>query len=74
MQSNWISIKDKLPEEHERVLVWAEGHGIIIDSYSFNGFEHVKTFRDAWGWGYHKSVTHWMPLPPMPARYEPEMK
>ncbi len=48
MQSNWISIKDKLPEEYRRVLVWVEGHGVIIDSYSFNVFQHVKTIRDAW--------------------------
>ncbi len=66
MQSTWINVKDKLPKEYERVLIWAEGHGMLIDSYGPNGFERLKTFRYAWAWGYHKNVTHWMPLPSMP--------
>ncbi len=74
MQSNWININDKLPEEHERVLVWVEGHGMLIDNYSFSGSKPLNAFRYAWAWGYHKNVTHWMPLPPKPARNEPEMK
>ncbi len=74
MQSKWISIKDKLPEEHKRVLIWVEGHSMLVDSYKSNGTEHLMAFSDAWAWGYHKYVTHWMPLPSGPFNSDSEME
>ena len=55
----WISVKERLPEEKERVLVWLKEN----DSYTridTDRFNHSGVpFWVRWG----KYVTHWCPIP-----------
>ena len=65
MKSNWISVKDKMPEDKTgniNYLCWVS-----------TGFGEYKIGRiNEWGWhcGYGsdilQDVTHWMPLPEKP--------
>lgn len=59
--AKWISVKDRLPEPFEEVLVWVD-YGDI----SFNSMK--MTYRGLCGiWAaYDKFITHWMPLPKGP--------
>ena len=61
----WISVKDRLPEQNIRVLVWMQD----------NEQEYTQIDTDRWSCtmeqGYHwirwgNRVTHWMPLPQPP--------
>ncbi len=55
----WISVKDRLPEDNRRVLVYSpEMKNADIGSIAIQ-----------WGWTCsrkHKDVSHWMPLPELP--------
>lgn len=53
--NGWISVKDRLPEEKEHVLIWIKDLCIIID-WIVNGKWVVSD----------EIVTHWMPLPEPP--------
>lgn len=60
MMSEWISVKDRLPESPAKVLVIDDG-------------EHVVAFYDKpYGWWfqdmheYFGGITHWQPLPELP--------
>ena len=70
----WISVKDRLPDNKERDWVLAQ---VVED----NGFMHIPKvmeyrqqrndwFEETYGWlSEHNgafTVTHWMPLPPVP--------
>ena len=56
--SEWISVKDKLPDLQERVLVY-NGLSVYVD-------ERLR-FLDDWLWAKsHKAPTHKMPLPEPP--------
>ena len=60
--SEWISVKDSLPEEGERVLTYnptcGEGCEVDID-YRYD--------RDFWeSDGIYSYITHWMPIPKFP--------
>lgn len=54
----WISVKDRLPEEHERILTY--------DKYSDVKENRLLMSKPcvSWSQGFH--VTHWMPLPEPP--------
>lgn len=58
--SEWISVKDKLPEPYDRVLVYAPSR------YDYGDFDICVMH----GWqcnpDTHHGVTHWMPLPGAP--------
>lgn len=66
-RSGWISVKDRLPESFERVIVFRKaGKGEIIveqGQYDVNGWWRVYGTRT-------KNVTHWMPLPEPPKEDE----
>lgn len=55
----WISVKEKLPKENVRVLVWLKEN----DSYTRIDTDRLGhssvTFWVRWG----KYVTHWCPIP-----------
>jgi len=64
--NGWISVKDRLPEFCEDVLV--RGECGIIDQ----GLRIKRSHSDEWVWsalnysGCAEEVTHWMPLPKSP--------
>lgn len=56
--SEWISVKERLPEEPMRCLVYAKrgkygGCGVVYYNQGFYGDEYG-------------AITHWMPLPEPP--------
>lgn len=75
--SEWISVKDRLPDPDEKVIVYnAENEGTFfarrIES-DFECWDAVTREFVNWRWipyGYTcitlESVTHWMPLPKPP--------
>lgn len=60
--SDWISVKDRLPEKYERVIV-VNSCGYVSDGCLYNGNNFVLrgTFGDTINF-----ITHWMPLPEPP--------
>ena len=70
----WISVDDRLPKDYERVLVLKDCGDGSLHSYAV-GFVDRQS-KDCWfADGYRGSlayvgyrVTHWMPLPPSPAK------
>ena len=61
--SEWISVKDRVPEKHKKVLWCGVKGGLFIGEYCevFIGAVNVKDGR-----GHFRDVTHWMPLPELP--------
>ena len=63
----WISVKDRLPEDNERVLVYHDD-GMIRFGINKGGFADVVS--TAYLQNHHSTcfskVTHWMPLPQPP--------
>jgi len=59
----WISVKDKLPDGHDRVLAFCD-EGIYTGYLSpiKSWFCSCECFEGS----YIEGVTHWMPLPPPP--------
>lgn len=57
-QSEWISVKDRLPEQFGKYLVGCKG----IDIAQIRLYEGT--------WDSLAEVTHWMPLPTPPAEKE----
>ena len=55
--NEWISVKDSLPNDYERVLVNVIGKPFRIDADRFVNGRWVR---------YNGCVTHWMPLPEPP--------
>ena len=54
----WISVKDKLPENLELVLCCTHLGYMVSNSYSLHSDQDDEWFR--------QRFTHWMPLPPPP--------
>lgn len=63
----WISVKDRLPEDGQKVLVCGTRKGMQVGT--FRGLVHPF---DAMCWWWKKDtrldVTHWTPLPEPPGR------
>lgn len=56
--SEWISVKDRLPNRKDKVLVFDQYGNIDVSMFgwtSFDDFDSIET-----------QVTHWMPLPEPP--------
>ena len=63
----WISVKDRLPEIRERVLVYHDD-GMIRFGINYGGFDDVVSSIYL-NHNHHtcfSKVTHWMPLPQPP--------
>lgn len=58
IQIYWVSVKDRLPEKYEEVLVYSAKYGVQVDWIADN--------TDYLWWNYGELVTHWMPLPEPP--------
>ena len=55
----WISVKDRLPEEEARVLVYLDSNR------NYTKTDTDRLINSKWvRWG--RDVTHWMPLPEPP--------
>ena len=70
--SEWISVKDRLPEAHKSVLA------IVYDDIKIGWIELVSTDPGQFHWvgsgiyidKGHYALTHWMPLPEPPKEEE----
>ncbi len=56
-KQEWISVEDRLPEKQTAVLVCFDNDCISTDFIASSGM-----WYDHW----HKTITHWMPLPTPP--------
>lgn len=79
--SEWISVEERLPEPGEEVLLLVHGWegrlyyiGKLESSPAQAGFIGTSLASEwsIWGWSYYRKpkVTHWMPLPKLPAAKE----
>ena len=79
--SEWISVKDRLPEHDQKVLIFAEGKIDYHIGDTVIAITHIgnhKLFHDSpdrWGWvspwqyfSTNYEITYWMPLPAPPER------
>lgn len=57
----WISVKDRLPEEDKDVLAY-NGVYMIIAAYTTNPTKYWYTITGS----VMRTITHWMPLPEPP--------
>lgn len=64
MESNWISVKDRLPEEGSEVLA------CLSNPYSVFTADYNRGYFDLLGYlgNGKEQVTHWMPLPEPPTK------
>lgn len=58
-KEKWISVKDRIPHNHDCVLVYSSETGVEIARYGTSG-------RWVGIDGYVENVTHWMPFPEKP--------
>lgn len=67
MMSEWISVKDKLPNDQQRVLAWFADCANILLWFANNEFDEIMTdcYRNNTK-HLTDSVTHWMTLPSPP--------
>lgn len=61
-EEDWISVDERMPEDHRRVLFVGSFVGVVVGTY---------VAGCAWStdcsFEYHtNNITHWMPLPPPP--------
>ena len=61
----WVSVKDRLPEESGYYLVFADNGRREVLSYS-KKYQAFNAFDDAYSEEYVIPVTHWMPMPNPP--------
>jgi hypothetical protein len=59
----WISVKDRLPDERTRVLVYGEFGVSMAFLYGDNKHWYIADTED---WDEVREVSHWMPLPEPP--------
>ena len=68
--SPWISVKDRLPEESQLVLVFNQ-EDYLADLYAWFGDCYgVNFFSDVFKYDGDFKVTHWMPLSEPPKESE----
>lgn len=72
--SNWISVKDSLPEDDNNVLCWYEyramkgkREGKMVQTYGIGYyFKEAKLWGGEVNYGCDTRVVAWMPLPAPP--------
>lgn len=73
--TEWISVKDRLPEPYQRAIVWVECdkcrkkefhyHNCLATGYEIHAVNLMTWVDNDWNYRY-SNVTHWMPLPDKP--------
>jgi hypothetical protein len=63
----WISIKDRLPDERDIYLVYSDGQIALGDFVLEEQIWNVQPYCNSWYWS-KSMVTHWMPLPEPPKK------
>lgn len=66
MKTEWISVKDKLPEKEQVVLLYYNGDFLVGHIQILYSDGDVR-FKEAPGGMYNIPATHWMPLPEPPS-------
>lgn len=70
-KTQWISVKDRLPDIYQRVLILIRGRIFISSIEEEYGDEYrdgaIRFWDGDWDW---PEVTHWMPLPAPPKEEE----
>lgn len=73
--SEWISVKDRLPDDDELVLVYTKDNVMsvcpLVIANAFANLKNLKVWEDNNGY-YVSDVTHWMPLPEPPKEDDAE--
>ena len=65
--SDWISVKDRLPEGEAHVNVSCDtDFGKLVTSLDFDGGDFMMHNEPLYCTSYYIEVTHWMPLPGPP--------
>lgn len=62
---DWISVKDKHPDDYKHVLVFDKDEGICVGYRSYESYSHHPLGDFATG-AQLFFVTHWKELPPIP--------
>ncbi|MFA5379011.1 MAG: DUF551 domain-containing protein [Dehalococcoidia bacterium] len=62
--SEWISVKDRVPNEYDDVLVYSKEWGCVICATYKPGYGDYKEFADDSQLSH--TVDYWMPLPEPP--------
>lgn len=66
-QSEWISVKDRLPDKGQDVLAYrGDFNGDMMNTYTYLGSENWEDDYGYRGSTEHEGITHWMPLPEPP--------
>lgn len=60
----WISVKERLPEHSQAVMVYIADRGSVMLTHFFGDFALARVGVES-GFSDH-GVTHWMPLPEPP--------
>ena len=68
LREQWISVKDRLPEEDEKCIFFASGNNAAhIGQYVYTGRDGAVKFKKRDGRGtVLYTASHWMPLPELP--------
>lgn len=59
--SNWISVKERLPEDDNYYLTYTTEHTCVVYRYDGDG-----EWVDDWDDSANHDITHWQPLPEPP--------
>jgi len=63
----WISVKDRLPENEESIIIF-DGREVFSGIYINGYFRNHDCEGLAFGPLENKNVSHWMPLPKPPKK------
>lgn len=67
----WISVKDKLPNQNQHVLCYELKYGMFVAEYTRNPARYEPGYFDSWDSGHccgrePPDPNYWMPLPKSP--------